>query len=153
MGALFSFLSGSVFRMLWGEISSFITKAQDHKQELELAKLQASIANEEHTRNIEALKLQHDLGIEKVYVQQEVDTNAGELDAWIATVKSINTKTGVAWIDGWNQCIRPAVATIAVCSMIVEIALLGHLTDWHREVFGAALGLFLADRALSKRGK
>jgi len=45
MGALFSFLSGSVFRMLWGEIASFITKAQDHKQELELAKLQASIAS------------------------------------------------------------------------------------------------------------
>ena len=28
--ALFSFLGGSVFRMIWGEISSFIEKKQEH---------------------------------------------------------------------------------------------------------------------------
>lgn len=32
--ALFSFLGGSVFRMVWGEASAFINKREDHKQEL-----------------------------------------------------------------------------------------------------------------------
>ena len=57
MSGLVSFLSGSVFRMVWGEIASFVTKHQEYKQELELTKLQASIANDTHTRNLEALKL------------------------------------------------------------------------------------------------
>lgn len=153
MSGLLSFLGGSVFRMIWGEVAAFITKHQEYKQEIELTKLQASIANETHSRNLESLKLQHTLGVERVYVQQEAATNAGELDAWVEATKSLNTKTGIAWIDGWNQSIRPAVATIAIIAMLIEIALLGHLTDFHHEVFGAALGLFLADRALSKRGK
>ena len=35
ISALVSFLGGSVFRMLWGEISAWLTKAQDHKHEIE----------------------------------------------------------------------------------------------------------------------
>lgn len=153
MSGLLSFLSGSVFRMIWGEIAAFITKHQDYKHELEFTKLQGTLAGETHARNLEALKLQHDLGIERIYVQQEAVTQEGELDAWIAATKAVNTKTGTAWIDGWNQSIRPAVATLAMISMVIEIFMVGQLTDFHREVFGAALGLFLADRALSKRGK
>lgn len=153
MSGLISFLSGSVFRMVWGEIASFVTKHQEYKQELELTKLQASIANDTHTRNLEALKLQHSLGIEQIYVQQEATNAEGELDAWVAASKAINTKSGVKWIDGWNQAIRPAIASIAILCIVVEIVMLGYLTEFHREVFGAALGLFLADRALSKRGK
>jgi hypothetical protein len=153
MSGLISFLGGSVFRMMWGEVSAFITKGQEHKQEVTLIRLQAEIAKEAHERNLEALKLQHSLGVEQIYVQQEVAENQGELDAWVSATKAINIKSGIAWIDGWNQSIRPAVATVALIAMIGEIALLGHLTDFHQEVFGAALGLFLADRALSKRGK
>ena len=153
MSGLVSFLTGSVFRMVWGEIAAFITKHQDYKQELELTKLQATIANDTHARNLEALKLQHSLGVERIYVQQEVTNAEGELDAWVEATKSINIKSGVKWIDGWNQSIRPAVATTAGICLVVEIIMLGHLTEFHHEVFGAALGLFLADRALSKRGK
>lgn len=153
MSGLLAFLSGSIFRMMWGEIATFITKYQDHKHELEFTKLQGDIAKTTHANNLEALKLQHDLGIEHIYVQQEVATDAGELDAWVSTVKSLNTPTGTGWIDKWNQSIRPAVASLAMVALVVEIFLLGHLTDFHHEVFGAALGLFLADRALSKRGK
>ena len=153
MSGLISFLTGSVFRMVWGEFAAFITKHQEYKQEIELTKLQATIANETHARNLEALKIQHNLGVERIYVQQEVTNAEGELDAWVGATKSINIKTGVKWIDGWNQAIRPAIATIAIMCIVVEIFMLGYLTEFHREVFGAALGLFLADRALSKRGK
>lgn len=153
MSALLSFLGGSAFRMIWGEVSSFVTKAQDHKHEKELLTLQQQAEASAHARNLENLKLQSDLGIKKVYVEHQAAVDEGELDAWIAASKATGTNTGVAWIDGWNQSIRPGVATIAVVAMLIEIALLGTLTDWHREVFSAALGLFLADRSLTKRGK
>lgn len=153
MSGLLALLSGSVFRMVWGEVAAFVTKRQDYKHELEFTKLQATLAGDTHARNLEALKLQHDLGIERIYVQQEAVINEGELDAWVNATKQIGNKSGVAWIDGWNQSIRPGVATMAMIAMVIEIFMLGHLTDFHREVFGAALGLFLADRTLSKRGK
>jgi hypothetical protein len=153
MSALLSFLGGSAFRMVWGEVSHFFTARQEHKYELERLEQQGRLDAATHERNLKAMSLQHELGIKEIYVQQEAATAAGELDAWVTVVKSTTTKTGVAWVDAWNQSIRPGVATIAVVAMLIEIALLGRLTEWHHEVFGAALGLFLADRALAKRGK
>lgn len=153
MSALISFLGGSAFRMIWGEVSSYVTKHQEHKHEKELLNLQQQAEAATHQRNLENLKVQSDLGIKKVHVEHQAAMEDGELDAWVASVKATQGTSGVAWIDGWNQCIRPGVATIAVVSMLIEIAMLGTLTDWHREVFSAALGLFLADRSLTKRGK
>lgn len=153
MSAILSFLGGSVFRMMWGEVSAYVTKNQDHKHEKEMLVLQQEAEVNLHARNLENLKVQSDLGIKKVYTEHQAVLEEGELDAWIEASKATSSRTGVTWIDGWNQSIRPGVATIAVVAMLIEIALLGHLTDWHREVFSAALGLFLADRSLTKRGK
>ncbi len=153
MSALLSFLGGSAFRMIWGEVSAYATKYQDHKQEKELLTLQQQAEASTHQRNLESLKVQSELGIKKIYVEHQAAVDEGELDAWIAASKATQGKSGILWIDGWNQSIRPGVATIAIMAMVVEIVLLGSLTDWHKEVFSAALGLFLADRSLTKRGK
>lgn len=153
MSALLSFLGGSAFRMVWGEASAYMTKRQDHKYEIERADKQAGYDAAAHARNLEALRLQSDLGIKVIETQTAAHESAGDLDAWVAAVKATGTASGVAWIDGWNQSIRPAVATIAVGAMIAEIVMVGQLTDWHKEVFSAALGIYLADRSLAKRGK
>lgn len=153
MSAILSFLGGSVFRMVWGEVSHSLTKKQDHKHEVELLGVQERISAATHERNLAGLKLQSDLGIKEVIVRQEAHEAAGELDAWVDAVKATSRMTGVKWIDGWNQSIRPMVATVAVGAMLVEIYLVGSLTEWHHEVFSAALGIYLADRTLSKRGK
>lgn len=154
MSAILSFLGGNAFRMLWGEVAGYMTKRQDHKYELERLAKQADLEAAAHDRNMRALEVQHRLGIEKIYVQQEADTAAGELDAWVETVKATTRVTGVGWVDAWNAAIRPGVATIAVAMMVVEIIALGFvLNDWHVSVFSAALGIFLADRSLAKRGK
>ena len=153
MSALVSFITGTAFRTIWGEVSSFITKRQDHKHEVELRKVEAEVEAARHARNIEGMKLQHDLGIKEVLVKSEAATEAGELDAWVEAVKATSKPSGVLWVDAWNQMIRPGVATVAVGAMLVEIYLVGALTDWHHEVFSAALGIYLADRTLAKRGK
>lgn len=153
MSALLSFLGGSAFRMVWGEVSHYISTKQEHKHEIERTEQQGRLDAATHARNMEALRVQHQLGIEQIHVKAEAATESGQLDAWVDAVKATSRMTGVKWIDGWNQSIRPAVATVAVGAMLVEIYLVGSLTEWHHEVFSAALGIYLADRTLSKRGK
>jgi hypothetical protein len=153
MSALVSFLGGSAFRMVWGEVSHFLTARQEHKHELERNDQQARLDSAAHARNLEAMRVQSDLGIKSIEAASFAHSSAADDDAFLAAVRATATPSGIRWVDAWNQSIRPGVATVAVAAMLVEIALVGALTDWHREVFSAALGLYLADRALAKRGK
>lgn len=51
ISTLFSFLGGSAFHMLWGEVSSFFNKKQDREHEIELLKLQGELDNATHQLN------------------------------------------------------------------------------------------------------
>ena len=46
MSALISFLGGSAFRMVWGEVSSYFNKRQDHQHEMERMKAQENTEKE-----------------------------------------------------------------------------------------------------------
>lgn len=151
---LISFLGGSVFRMIWGEASAWLTKRQDHSQELDRMKLQAESDAAAHSRNLETIKAQAEAGV-KVIQQQAVSAVQGtETDAWFEAVKGTSRTVGIKFIDAWNGVIRPAVATWAVVMITIHYANNGWVLDdngWG--LCGAALGIYLADRALFKRGK
>ena len=68
-GPVMSFFGGAAFRMIWGELSSWWTKKQDHAQEVELMRLQGELAAAQHARNLEAQRLQHELGIKVIEAQ------------------------------------------------------------------------------------
>lgn len=154
MGALFSFLGGSVFRMIWGEVSSWINKRQDHQHEMEMATLQAQLEDQRHTRDMARIKLQSDLNVKEVQVMGDVAIAKTEADAFVAAIKAAAVPTGVAWVDAWNGSIRPAAATIALCLWVFALAHAGFITnDWDRELVGVILGFYFADRTLGKRGK
>lgn len=151
---LISFLGGSVFRMLWGEISAWLTKQQDHSQEIERMRLQGTLDAEQHARNLEAIKAQADAGVKVTEMQSSSNVKSIETDAWLEAVKGTTRSVGNAWIDAWNGVIRPAVATWAVVIITIHYANAGWVLDdngWG--LCGAALGIYLADRALFKRGK
>ncbi len=151
---LLSFLGGSVFRMLWGEISSWLTKRQDHKQEIERIKLQAELDAAAHTRNLEVIKAQSEAGVKIIEQQAAAAMQCAEADAWLEAVKGTTQTIGVRWIDAWNGVIRPFVATWAVAMITIHYAQANWVLDdngWG--LCGAALGIYLADRALFKRGK
>lgn len=151
---LLSFLGGSVFRMLWGEISSFLNKRQDHEHEVERMRLQSDLDAAQHTRQQEAVRLQAELGIKTVQVQAEARVDEAEADAWLAAVRGTTTVIGVQFIDAWNGGIRPMVATWSIIMITLHFAQTGWVLDdngWG--LCGAALGIYLADRALFKRGK
>lgn len=154
MGALFSFLGGSAFRMVWGEVSAYFTRKQEQAQEMARMELQGRLDAAQHARNMESIKTQAELGIKTIQVQADADMSRIDASAWAQAVSDVGKQTGIKILDIWNGAIRPALATMAMAVVLFEIAKNGFaLTDWDRELVGAILGIYVADRSLGKRGK
>jgi hypothetical protein len=152
--ALLSFLGGNVFRLVFGEFISYLNKKQDHAQEIECMRFQAELEAAQHARNLEAIKTQADLGVKTIQVQADSAVGQIEAEGWLEAVKATAAKSGIAWVDGWNAVIRPGVATWSVVMLTLgEIGAISHLSDNVVAVAGCALGIYLADRSLFKRGK
>lgn len=154
MGALFSFLGGSAFRMVWGEVSAYFTRKQEHALEVERMKLQGDLDAAQHNRNMEAQRVQAELGIKVIQVQADADLARADVGAWAEAVASVGRSTGIKFLDIWNGSVRPLLATIAIAVVLFEIVRNGFvLSEWDRELVGAILGIYVADRSLGKRGK
>lgn len=154
MGALISFLGGSAFRAVWGEVASYFEKRQEHRYETDRMRLQGDLDAAQHARNMTSLKLQSDLGVKTIEVQRDADIGRMDVDAWRTAVAAVGQTTGVKFLDAWNGSIRPLLATAALVAVIVEIAVTGWLlSEWDRELIGAILGIYVADRTLGKRSK
>lgn len=151
--ALLSFLGGTAFRMIWGEFSSWLNKKQDHAFEIERIRLQEQIDDKAHERNLESLRVQSDLGIKTITVQADSAVRQIETSAWLEAVKNTAKKSGVKWIDGWNAVIRPAVATWSILMITASELAVFVMSENSWMVASAALGIYLADRTLFKRGK
>lgn len=154
MTGLLSFLGGSAFRMIWGELSAFFTAKQQHRQELDRLKLQESIDAAAHARNLESIRLQSELGIKTIEAQRDSALSQIEVDAWSEVVRSTTKKTGITWIDAWNGAIRPLMATLSIFIVVAEaVATSFVLSEWTQSLVATVLGLYVADRSLAKRGK
>jgi hypothetical protein len=152
--ALFSFLGGAAFRMVWGEISAWLNKRQDHKYEIERLKVEGEMDAARHQRQQETIRLQSKLGIKEIQIAGDVAVTKVETDAWFERVKAIGKPIGIKWVDAWNASITPAAATIALGLWILKLYQLGfNPQDWDHELIAAVLGLYIADRRLQKRGK
>lgn len=152
--ALFSFLGGSVFRMIWGEVSSAWTKFQDHKHELAMLEVQGKLESEKHARELESIRLQADLKVEVIRVQGEARALELDLQAFGKGVELTSSSTGFKMVDAWNASIRAALAT----GVMILIGLHYYHAGWKLddrgwELAGAILGLYTADRMLFRRGK
>ena len=154
MSALFSFLGGSVFRMLWGEISAFINKKQDHEHELEMLRLQADIEEANHKRTMEALAQQTALGIKVIEAKTEELVETESAKAFTFAMANAFKPTGIVWVDAWNGTIRPLAASIALFLWVDALWVAGFvMSDWDKELVGVILGFFFASRVLSRAGK
>lgn len=152
--ALLSFLGGSAFRMIWGEIANWMNKKLDHEHEIARLNLQKELDSAAHERTLESLRLQSDLGLKMVEAQGEQVVNAEEARAFTEAMKGAFAKTGNKWIDAWNGGIRPAAATVVLVLWLTKLAVSNGVMDaWDMELASAILGFFFADRSLGKRGK
>ena len=152
--ALFSFLGGSVFRMVWGEVASWYNKKLDHQHEIAQMTLQGQLEQAAHERTIASLKLQAELGIKTIEAQSDADVAKAEADAFVTAMKDAMKPTGIAWVDAWNSIIRPAAATLALGLWVMKLNVQNWvMQDWDITLAGTVLGFFFASRELAKRGK
>jgi hypothetical protein len=153
LSSIFSFLGGTFARAIWGEVSAWMTAKQDHRHELERLRLQAECDAAQHLRNLESLRVQAELGVKTIHVQAEADLGRIQGEAWRDAVQATGRPVGVAWVDAWNAVIRPGVATWAVVMLTAAEFGAFVLSEPTANVAFAALGIYLADRTLNKRGK
>lgn len=152
--ALLSFLGGSVFRMIWGEVSAWYNKKQDHAFELERLRLQTEIDDRNHQRTQEMLRLQNELGIKSVEAKAVADVATAEADAFARAMENAFKPSGWAFVDIWNGIIRPSAATIALLLWVLKLNSQNWvMQEWDITLAGTVLGFFFADRSLGKRNK
>lgn len=152
--AIFTFLGGSVFRMIWGEVSHWLTQKQDQENEIERMKVQGELEASAHSRNLEALRLQAELGIKTIEATSAAALSQVDASAFAQAVADVGKKTGIYWLDIYNGIIRPTLAAMAMVMVIGEVLQHGFvLSDWDRELASAILGVYVADRVLVNRGK
>lgn len=152
--ALLSFLGGNAFRLIFGEVVAYLNKKQDHALELERMKLQGELEAAQHDRNLAAIKVQADLGVKTIQVQADADIARIDAGAWAEAVRAVGQQTGIKFLDIWNGSIRPLLATLAILVIVGEVVATGFiLSEWTRELVGAILGIYVADRSLARRGK
>lgn len=154
ISALISFLGGSVFRMIWGELSSFFNKKQDHEHELAMMQAQAAFEDRAHQRNLENLRLQNELGVRMVEVQRDTAIAQGDADAFTEAMKNAFKPTGNWFIDAWNGGIRPMYATISAFLWVLKLHSQGYKMDeFDISLVAVIVGFFFADRSLRRNGK
>jgi hypothetical protein len=145
--ALFTFLGGATVRLLLGHAFDFITKWQDSKNEIAHLRLQGELDAAQHGRNLEAIKVQAELGVKVIEAQTESHVTQVEADAFVEAVKATGQKTGVFLVDLWNGVIRPFLATVCIALWISSLASRHFvLDDWDRSLMSLALGIFVGGR-------
>lgn len=152
--AILSFLGGSAFRMLLGELSAFFTKRQDHLHQVQLLELEARTAGEAHARNLEAIRVQAELGVRTIEVQADADERVEAARAFREAQATLWRPSGIVWVDAWNASVRPAFATVVLGLWCLSLHRAGWVpTQWDLDMMGGVAGFFFADRALTKKGK
>jgi hypothetical protein len=154
MGALFSFLGGSIFRMIWGELSAAWTKHQDHNNEIEAMRLQDTLDANKAQRELDRMQKLSELGIKELMVKSSAEIESKDADAFIEAMKTVNAPTGITWVDAWNGIIRPLAATTAIVLWWFCLYQQGYkLTEWDKELIGVILGFYFAHRVFTNRSK
>ena len=154
LSALFSFLGGSVFRMIWGEVASFVQKKQDHQHEQEMLRLQSELDDKRAERQEKTIQLQHTLGIEQIQIAGDVEMAKEEYKAFTEAMKAANAKTGIVFVDAWNGCVRPTFATICILIWSLKVWNQGFVADeFDMSLLAPIAGFYFANRELAKRGK
>jgi len=140
--------------MIWGEVSSYFTRKQEHSLEMERMKVQGDLEAAQHARNLESIRVQADLGVKTIQVQAEADLARTDAEAWAGAVTAVGRSTGIKFLDIWNGSVRPLLATISIAVVLFEVMKNGFiLSEWDKELVSAILGIYVADRSLGKRGK
>ena len=115
--------------------------------------LQGALDAAQHARNLEAIRQQAELGVKTIQVQGEADLGRLDAQAFNVGVELTGKSSGNWFIDAWNGAIRPGLATTSIALVVASEFALISMSDNAWALTGSALGIYVADRTLFKRGK
>lgn len=140
------------------EIIKFFGDRQDREHEFRMTQLQLDI---DRARSEQAIDLVHANG--------DMAQAAGEMQAYIEAIKGQSVMSGVRWLDGLNQSVRPVVTywwmslfTVYKIATIYAAYLVWTTLDdfiaklWTAQdagVLSMILGFWFVDRALRHQGR
>lgn len=154
LSALLSFLGGSAFRAIFGEVSAWVQKKQDHAHEMERLKLEGELDAQKAERELQRLQVQHELGVKEIEVKGDIDLSKLDAEAFVESMKERQTPSGIKWVDAWNATIRPQWAEVALALWIFKLYVQGFAMDeFDLSLLGVIAGWFFAARELAKRGR
>lgn len=154
MEAIIGFLGSAAFRYIFGWVSDFFTKKQDHNQEMARMKLQAQLDADASVRELQRLKTVSELGIKQIQVQSEADLEKIEAQGFAAAAVEAIKPIGIRFVDAWNGSIRPSAATISLFIWVGSIINRNFvLNEFDITMVGAVLGFYIASRSIAKDAK
>lgn len=149
ISGVISFLGGTAFRWLLGEVLGFFKARQEHQAEIERLRLQHEQARDRQVWQREAVKAAADAGIKVIEAQSEAAREAAANAAHLAAVEGVNQASQRAdWIGAWNASIRPALATVSILLLVgqalwpASVVLSALVLD----LICAVLGVFVGER-------
>lgn len=147
ISALITFLGGVTFRLFIGHLFDFVAKWQDQKNEIARMRVQADLEAAQHTRRLEAMRAQYEMGAKVIESYAEAQINMAEAEAVLEAVKATGRATGIRAVDLWNGIIRPLLASVCIVLWISSLVQRSFvLDDWDRALMSMALGIFVGGR-------
>jgi len=145
--AAVTFLGSTAFRLAISASLARWKARQEHKFELERMKLQDEIEGHTHRRNLEALKVQSDLGVLEAAVEKQHDLQLLDDQRFDNAMLEVRSPSGYPFLDRWNSFIRPALATTCLVVWVFSLAARSWIpTPWDLELMAATLGIFIGGR-------
>lgn len=145
---------GGVLRLI-PEGVKYFSDRKDRDHEFRMTSLQLEI---------DKARAEHD--IDKEHAQGDAAAQAGEMQAFIEAIKGQSQLSGVKWIDGLNQSVRPVVTywwliLFTGYKAALLISAYSHFTTWDdfilklwtaqdAAILAMILGFWFVDRSIRK---
>jgi hypothetical protein len=149
LGGLISFLGGTAFRWILGEVLGFMKARDDHRMELERLRLQHDQDRDRAQWQREAMSAAAAEGLRIIEAQSVASAARAADDAFLAAIGGVNDASKRAdWIGAWNASIRPLLATVAILliagnALAPQYVVLSALVT---DLICAVLGVFVGER-------
>ena len=155
MGGLISFLGGTAFRWLVGELLGWLKARDERAAELAMLRLQHDLDRERHQWQQDAISAQAAAGVRVIEAQSQALAGAAADAAFVGAVQGVTAATQRSdWIGAWNASIRPALASVAILLIAAQAVAPGAvlLSPLVLELICAVLGVFVGERIRARGG-
>lgn len=149
LSSIASFLGGTAFRWLVGELLGWIKARDERAAELAMLRLQHDLDRERHQWQQDAIAAQAAAGVRVIEAQSRATRDAAADIAFGAAVYGVTTAQQRSdWIGAWNAAIRPALASMAILLIAAQAVAPSAvvLSPLVMDLICAVLGVFVGER-------